>query len=99
MSHSRDPRAVLIGLSGDVDAQVRQQAIYTLEYLGDARAVTCLLTLLDDPQLGRTVLWGLAMARDPRAVPPLLARLTSADAMMHAQIVDVLVAMSASWRC
>jgi HEAT repeat protein len=107
---SRDVRFALIKLSGDAEPEVRDWATFGLGTLSsddgpDVRAA--LLARTEDPQhtTRAEALFGLAVRRDPRAVPHLIRALESPtvvglelDAAAEARDPRLLPALWALWR-
>ena len=74
----------------------RYYAVHLLGELRNGRAVDVLLPLLGDPQVNYKVSWALGKIGDPRAIPPLIAALGDADALVRVTAIEALAELRAA---
>jgi hypothetical protein len=73
----------------------RNYATSLLSQLKDARIPPILISLLEDPEVNYTAVWGLADSGDPRAVDPLIRTLNSTDPTLRVMAIRALARLQA----
>jgi hypothetical protein len=81
----RSPKAVPNQIRAD-----RGYAVHLLGKLRDRRALQALIPLLDRDKDNYNVAWALGEIGNPRAIPPLIAQLYNADALVRVSAIHAL---------